>query len=53
MIVTTGFGYYVKDEVNVLKYVLPLGEHPLAAGYTQVEVADQAALDLIEVTPEE
>lgn len=58
MIVTTGFGYLIKDEKIVSKYVLPIGSHPLINGYTQVEVANQEALDFIEVyhkplTPEQ
>ncbi len=49
MIVSTGFGFLTKDGKITDKYTLPLGEHPLKEGYTQTEVADQAALDAIEV----
>ena len=50
MKVTTGYGYF-KDTIGniVCKYELPLGEHPLKPGYTFHEVANKAALDLINV----
>lgn len=50
MRVTTGFGYY-KDDNNkiVAKYILLLGDHALAPGYTFTEVADKIALDKIVV----
>ena len=53
MLVTTGFGYYVKGGLPRMKYELPIGTHPDPVGYAVVEVADKAALDLIEVVPEE
>lgn len=51
MKVTTGFGYFTKDGKIVEKYTLPIGEHPLE-GFDYVEVADQAALDLVEIWKE-
>ena len=56
MNVTTGFGYLTDSNGHITnKYVLPIGEHPLSQGYVQTEVADQAALDLIQIytTPEQ
>lgn len=49
MIVTTGFGYFKKDGKNIIKYELPLGEHPDPIGFDVVEVADKAALDAITI----
>lgn len=49
MKVTTGFGYIVKDGKIVDKYELPIGEHPLKDGYSQVEVQDGKELESIEV----
>ena len=49
MNVTTCYGYLTKDGNITDKYVLPVGEHPLKEGYTQTEVADQAALDAVEI----
>lgn len=48
--VTTGFGY-IKDASGkiVSKAELPLGKHPLKTGYSYVEVASKAELDLVEV----
>jgi len=51
MKVTTCFGYFLKDGKITDKYTLPVGEHPLV-GYEYVEVADQAALDAIEIYQE-
>ena len=60
MTVNTGYGYYKDLSGNIIKkYVLPIGTHPdPGQGLTQVEVADQAALDAIIIwqptpTPEE
>ena len=49
MQVTTGFGYYVKNGLKIMKYAeFPVGTHPdLPEGTTFVEVADQAALDTV------
>ena len=48
MLVTTGYGYYVKDGLRIAKYQLPLGEHPsLPQGITAVEVRDKATWDAI------
>ena len=53
MKVITGFGYLTNSEGNITdKYLLPAGDHPLKDGYTQTEVADQAALDLVELYQE-
>ena len=50
MKVNTGFGY-IKDAVGeiVAKCELPAGDHKLKDGFEFVEVADQAALDAVEV----
>ena len=50
ILVKTGFGYY-KDQAGriVCRAILPAGDHLLESGYTYTEVADQAALDAIEV----
>lgn len=48
--VTTGFGYFKDSENKIFaKAILPPGQHPIKAGYTYTEVADQAALDLIQL----
>lgn len=50
MKVTTGFGYYVQNNKIIGKYQFPIGSHPdLPSGMTFVEVANQAALDAIQV----
>jgi len=50
MTVTTGFGYLTDSNGHITdKYILPIGEHPLSEGYTQTEVADQSALDAVEI----
>jgi hypothetical protein len=48
--VITGFGYFKDSEEHIVaKAMLPPGSHPMLYTYTYVEVADQAALDLVEV----
>ena len=51
MQVTTGYGYFTDSDSHIVgKYVLDPGVHPdPAEGLTQVEVADQNALDAITV----
>ena len=50
MNILTGFGYLTDSLGHITdKYILPVGEHPLKEGYEQTEVADQAALDLVEI----
>ena len=52
MQITTGYGYYVQNGVIINKYELPIGTHTEPGnGITNVEVADQAALDAIVVPP--
>jgi len=57
--VKTGFGYLKDDQNKVIaKAILPAGDHPIKDGFTYIEVADQAALDLVTVelpvqTPEQ
>jgi hypothetical protein len=53
MNVVTGFGYFTEIATGriVAKATLPAGEHPLDVAYSYTEVADQAALDAIEITP--
>lgn len=48
MKVTTGYGYFMKDGKITDKCKLPIGDHKLE-GYEYIEVADQAALDAIEI----
>lgn len=49
ILVTTGFGYYVdKNGKVVAKARLPKGAHPLANDYDYIEVADEAALAIIQ-----
>ncbi len=51
--VVSGFGYFTNaDEHIIAKAVLPKGKHPLDDAYDYVEVADQAALEGIEVYKE-
>lgn len=53
MNVTTGYGYFTDSLGHITsKYCLPIGEHPLSEGFIQTEVADQAALDLVEIWKE-
>lgn len=48
--VKTGFGYYRDDQGHTIdKAELLAGKHPLKDGFTYVEVADKAALDVIEI----
>ena len=50
--VKTGFGYFQDDQNRIVaKAQLPAGDHPSKDGFSYVEVADQAALDLITVDP--
>lgn len=55
MEVKTGYGYFKDKEGNIIaKAELPVGEHPLKAGYTYVEVANRKALDAVKIyTPPE
>jgi hypothetical protein len=49
-IVRTGFGYIQdKDNRIIVKAELPVGEHPLKDDYSYIEVADRAALDMVQV----
>ncbi len=45
----TGFGYYKKNGLVVMKFVLPIGEHPVLEGYEVVEVADEKTLAAVEI----
>ena len=48
--VKTGFGYYKDAQGRIFaKAELPIGEHPLADGYTYTEVADGAALAAVRI----
>lgn len=49
MQITTGFGYYHDADGHIIsKYILSIGWHPdPAAGLTQVEVANQTALNAV------
>lgn len=48
MLITTGFGYYVKNGNIIAKYDLPLGQHSDPdTGISFVEVANQTALDAV------
>jgi hypothetical protein len=50
MTVETGFGYLTDSQGHVIsKYVLAPGQHPITDGYTQTEVANQSALDVVVV----
>lgn len=50
VLVQTGFGYYKDQAGNIIaKAELPADQHDLTDGLIYVEVADQAALEAIEV----
>jgi hypothetical protein len=49
MIVTTGFGFYKKDDKIIMKYEFPIGEHPDPIGFTVTEVTDKQALDAVQI----
>ena len=50
MQVTTGYGYYVKDNLKFKKYELPIGRHPdPRPGITFVEVESKKDLDAIKL----
>ena len=52
MIVTTGYGYYKLNGNIIMKYELPIGEHPDPVGMEVVEVASKGALNAIEINQE-
>ena len=48
--VNTGFGYYEDQQGRIVaKAQLPPGPHPIKAGFSYTEVADQAELEAIKV----
>lgn len=48
--VITGFGFYRNAQGRIVgKAQLPAGDHDIADGYVYTEVANQEALDLIEI----
>lgn len=48
--VKTGFGYITDKSGNIhSKSILPIGEHPCQDEFVYIEVADQKALDAIEI----
>jgi len=48
--VNTGFGYYTDSQGHVTgKAELPPGVHPMKDGFSYTEVADAAALELINI----
>jgi hypothetical protein len=52
MLITTGFGYYIRNGLKIAKYELPIGTHPDPDnGIIFVEVPDQATLDTIVIDP--
>lgn len=48
--VKTGYGYFIDSDSHIIaKAELPPGPHPMKDGFTYTEVADAAALGLIQI----